>query len=97
MDKTIDVTVFQNTLEHVLEEVISARTNYIVTRDSRPVVVLMTYDDYVKLVSREEVLARFNQAWAEIGERNAHYSEEEVEADLEAATRELREKRRGLE
>jgi prevent-host-death family protein len=95
IDKTIEAEELQKDLARVLEEITTTHAPYIITRNGRPAVVMLAYEDYVKLLSREEILAQFNQTWAEIGERNLQYSEEEVEADLEQATRELRERRRG--
>ena len=43
-----------------------------------------------KSLSREEVSARFHASWVEIGKRNAHIPEEEVVADIELASAELR-------
>ena len=96
MDKIIDVQELQKDIEHVVKEVRLAHTPYVLTRAGQPLMVMIAYEDYIKLLPSEEILARFNQTWAEIGERNAQYSEEEVEADLDLATRELRERRRGV-
>jgi prevent-host-death family protein len=93
MDKTIDVQELQKDVDRVVEEVTQAHTPYILTRASQPMAVMIAYEDYVKLLPPNEVWARFKERWAALGERNIQYSEEEVEADLESATRELRERR----
>ena len=46
-----------------------------------------------KLPSRQEIWERFLKTWVAVGEKNAHFSEEEVIADLELATLELKVKR----
>ena len=93
MDKTMAIEEFQKNLEQVLEDVTTTHVPYILTRNTKPLVVVLAYEDYVKILSREEVIARFDEAWMKIGQRNAQYSEEEVAADLELATREIRERR----
>jgi PHD/YefM family antitoxin component YafN of YafNO toxin-antitoxin module len=94
MSKTIDVVELQKDIEHVVEEVATTKVAYVLIRNDKPSAVMISYEDYIKMLSREEVIARFNEAWVKIGERNAQYSEEEVAADLELATKELRERRK---
>jgi prevent-host-death family protein len=93
MDKTIDALEVKQNFDRILDEVTTTHTPHVLTRDNRPLIVMISYEDYLKLRSREEAVARFNQTWAEIGEKNVRYSEAEVEADLKLATRELREQR----
>ena len=93
MSKTIDVAELQKDIEHVIEEVTATKVPYVLTRNDKPSAVVISYEDYIKMLSREEIIARFNESWAKIGERNAKYSEEEVAADLELATKEIRERR----
>ncbi len=94
MDKTIDVQELQKDMDRVVEEVALAHTPYILTRAGQPLVVMIAYEDYVKLLPQDEIWARFKETWAAIGERNAQYSEEEVEADIEEAIRESRAQRK---
>ncbi|MBI3763970.1 MAG: type II toxin-antitoxin system Phd/YefM family antitoxin [Chloroflexi bacterium] len=93
MNKTIDLAELQKDIEHVVEEVATTKVSYVLTRNDKPSAVMISYEDYIKMLSREEVITRFNEAWAKIGERNARYSEEEVAADLELATQEIRARR----
>ncbi len=88
MDKTIAVADLQKDIEYILNEVATARTPYILTRENAPSVVLIPYDEYLKFMARQEIIARFNKSWAEIGEKNARFSDEEIEADLEAIDKE---------
>jgi len=94
MDKTIRVTELQKDIEHILDEVATTHIPYVLERNDRPSVVMIAYEDYVKLLSREEIWARFQKTWAELGAKNAQYSEEEIIADLELATQEVRARRK---
>ena len=90
MDKTIDIQELQKDVDHVVDEVTRAHIPYILTRASQPLVVMMAYEDYQRLISRENAWAQFSQTWAELGVKNAQYSEEEIEADIKLAIREAR-------
>jgi hypothetical protein len=61
----------------------------ILTRGSRPEVVMIPYEQYLKYVQTDEagVLTRFDKLLERMAVVNANYSEEEVEADLIEATR----------
>ena len=63
-----------------------------VARGRRPEAVMMPYDQYLKFVEMNEsgVLRRFDQAVARMAAANARYTDDEVEADLIAATRTVR-------
>ncbi len=93
MDKTIEVAELQKDMDNILDDVTGTRITYILTRQDKPSAVVISYEEYIKMLSREEVIARFNETWMKIGERNAKYSEEEVAADLELATNEIRARR----
>ena len=71
-------------------------TPYILTRGSRPEAVLISYDQYRRFVQADEAgaLARFAEAQARMAQANARYSDDEVQADLAAATRTLRTQKR---
>jgi len=94
MNKTIEIAELQKDVNHVVEEVASTKVPYVLTRNDKPSAVMISYEDYIKLLSREDVIARFNESWAKLGDMNIKYSEEEVAADLELATQELRERRK---
>ena len=88
MDKTIPIAELQKDMEHILDEVATAHIPYVLMRNDQPAVVLIPYDEYTKLLSRQEIIARFNKTWAEIGKKNARFSNEEIEADLELIDKE---------
>ncbi len=83
MNKTIAFNEFRQNVEKVFDKIVKEKAAYVLTRENRPTIVMMPYDEYLKLCSREEIVAHFNKIWAEIGEKNAHFTEEEVEADIE--------------
>ena len=93
MNKTISVIDLQQKTNQILDDVENKHTPHIIQRGDHPSVVMISYNDFLKISSREEIVAKFNKTWAEIGERNAQYSDEEIEADLKETTRELREQR----
>jgi prevent-host-death family protein len=95
MDRIIGVTELQRRFRTILDEVATNRVSYILTRGSRPEAAMIPYDEYVKFVKASEggVLARFDRLCARMAVANAKYSEEEVAADLRAATREVRKKK----
>ena len=92
MNKIIGVTELQRNFRAVFDEVVQRKIPYILTRGSRPEVVMIPYEQYLKFVQADEagVLARFDKLLERIAVVNARYSEEEVEADLAAATRSVR-------
>jgi PHD/YefM family antitoxin component YafN of YafNO toxin-antitoxin module len=73
-----------------------ANTPYILTRGSRPEAVLLSYDQYIRLMRADEtsVLKRFDALLDRMERLNAHYSEAEVEADLREATQRVRSRKR---
>lgn len=93
MDKALEIPQLPQAIENALIEVASTHMPYILTRNNHPAVVMIAYEDYLKLLSREDIWTRFEKTWAELGELNAGYSEAEIEADLQAATQEVRARR----
>ena len=95
MDRIIGVTELQRRFRSVLDEVTTKQVSYILTRGSRPEAVMVPYDEYVRFVKGSEggILARFDKLRTRMAAANAKHSEEEVAADLKAATKELRRKR----
>ncbi|HEX9726518.1 MAG TPA: type II toxin-antitoxin system Phd/YefM family antitoxin [Vicinamibacteria bacterium] len=87
MDKIIGVTELQRKFRTVLDKVVNEGTAYILTRGSRPEVVMIPYEQYQKFVQMDEaeVLARFDKLRRRMVEVNARYSEEEVEKDVRDA------------
>jgi len=76
----------------IFEEVADGNTPYILTRDSQPKAALIPYAEYERLQRLQS-----NELWREVDEllermaqRNSHFSEDEVAADIEDAIREVR-------
>jgi len=87
MDKIIGVTELQRKFRTVFDKVVKDRTAYILTRGSRPEVVMIPYERYQRFVQMDEaeVLARFDKLRKRMAVVNARYSDEEVEKDLRDA------------
>lgn len=96
MNKTIGVTELQQQFRTVFDTVVRRHVPYILTRDLRPEAVMISYDQYLKFVRTEEsgIVERLDHALARMAEVNAHYTDEEVEADLQQATKTVRARRR---
>jgi prevent-host-death family protein len=96
MDRIIGVTELQRKFSAIFNEVARRRTPYILTRGSRPEVVMIPYDQYLKYVQLDEkgVTERLDRALAYMAEVNAQYSDNQVEADLIGATRAVRSRKR---
>jgi len=92
MNKIIGVTALQRNFRSVFDEVVQENTSYILTRGSRPEAALISYDDFLHLekLRESQTLARFEQLLAKMAWLNEQYSEEEVQADLEATRHEIR-------
>lgn len=92
MNKIIGVTELQRKFRTILDEVVQWHTPYILTRGSRPEAALIPYEQYLKFVQADEsgVLDRIDRALVRMADLNARYSDEEVEADLMAATKIVR-------
>lgn len=74
-------------LQNTVDEVNRNHEHLVVTQNGKPVAVLVAYDSYQRL------LAARRQAFAYLDNlptRDLPYSEEEVEADIERAMREVR-------
>jgi len=95
MNRIIGVTELQRRFRSVFDEVVKDKISYILTRGSRPEAVIIPYDDYLRSqkLNEEEVLARFDAAVERMRQHSSQYSDEEVEADIEAAIREVRDAR----
>ncbi len=91
MQRIIGVTELQRRFRSVFDEVAEGRTPYVLTRGSRPEVVMISYDEYLRYqaLQEEEVLARFDALTARLAARNAAFSDAEVAADVEAARAEV--------
>lgn len=91
MQKIIGVTELQRRFRSVLDEVVSKRIPYVLTRSSRPEAVLISYDDFLRYQELEEqqMLTRFDRLVNRMAAQNARYSDEEVAEDVATARSEL--------
>jgi len=91
MQKIIGVTELQRHFRAVFEDVAERNIPYVLTRGSRPEAVLVSYEEFLHLqdLCEQGVRARFDRLTEQLSERNACYSDEEIEADVEAARKEL--------
>ena len=96
MDRIIGVTELQRKFSTIFNEVARRHTPYVLTRGSRPEVVMIPYEQYLKYVQLDEkgVIERLDRALAYMAEVNAQYSDEQVEADLIEATGTVRPRKR---
>ncbi len=92
MNKIIGVTELQRNFRRVFDEVAEKRVPYVLTRDSRPEVAMIPYEDFLRFQqSREaQVEARIARLLEKMSKLNADFSDEEVEADLRQAEEESR-------
>ena len=92
MDRIIGVTDLQRNFRVVFDEVARKHTPYILTRGSRPEVVMIPYDQYLRFAGLNEsgILAHFDRAVARLAEANAHYGDDEIVTDLAEATETVR-------
>jgi len=74
---------FQTTVDEVKEQ----HNPLMVTHAGKPVVVMMSVDDYEHWLAERDEAFKFLD---DLPTRNSPYSEEEVEADIEQAIREVR-------
>lgn len=91
MNRIIGVTELQRQFRRVFEEVANNRVPYVLTRGSRPEAALIPYEDYLKFqqVQEAQVEARMARLVAKMSEHNARFSDEEIEADVLEAEREI--------
>lgn len=96
MNRIIGVTELQRKFSAIFDEVAKRHTPYILTRGSRPEVVMIPYEQYLKYVQMDEkgVLDRFDRLLEHMEVANAAYSDEQVEADLIEATKIVRSRKR---
>ncbi len=92
MQKIIGVTELQRRFRSVFDDVSENDTPYILMRGSRPEAALIPYEEFLKFQAwrGQDILREFDWAMARLAERNAAFSDEEIEADVEAAIAEVR-------
>ena len=91
IERTIGVTELQRHFRKVLDEVVHEGTPYILTRGSRPQAAVIPYEEYVRFREEEDrrLMERMDQVLERLAARNAHFTEEEIAADIEAAREEV--------
>ena len=96
MNRIIGVTELQRKFSAIFNEVARRHIPYILTRGSRPEVVMIPYEQYLKYLQSDEkgIVERMDRALARMAELNAEYSDEQVEADLIEATKIVRSRKR---
>lgn len=92
MHRIIGVTDLQRRFRAVLDEVVSARVPYVLTRGSRPEAAIIPYEEFAQFLAwkEQDVLREFDRALARLAEQNAIYGDDEIAADVEAAIAEAR-------
>lgn len=92
MNPIIGVTDFQRQFKRVFDTVVVDRVPYILTRGSRPEVVMLPYDQFLNYekVNEAGVLKRFEAMLARMDAAQANIPDAELEADLKDATRTVR-------
>ena len=96
MNKIIGVTELQRQFKAVFDEVAKKHIPYVLTRGSRPEVVMIPYEQYQNFVRTDEaeLLVRFEKLLKRMEQVNREYSDEEVESDLREATATVRARKR---
>lgn len=96
MNQIIGVTELQRRFKAVFDDVTKNRVPYILMRGSKPQAVLISYDEYLKYQARENETEkqRYERVTKRMQELNAFFTDEEIEADVEAAIQEVRAERR---
>ena len=74
-------------LQTTVEDVQERHNQLMVTRDGKPVMVMIPVDDYERWFAERDEAFKF---WDDLPTRNSPYSDEEVEVDIEQAIREVR-------
>jgi len=89
MSRIIGVTELQRKFSAVFNQVARQHIPYIVTRGSRPEVVMIPYEQYLKYTQLDEkgIVERMDRTLVRMAKLNAQYSDEEIEADLMEATK----------
>ena len=92
MSRIIGVTDLQRQFRPVFDEVVKDGQTYILTRGSRPEAALISYTDFQRFqqLQEEQVIDRFERLLARMAQQNAGFSDEEIEADLQAADAEVK-------
>ncbi len=90
MNKIIGVTELQRRFKRVFDDIVKRRIPYVLTRGSRPEAALIPYEDFLRFqeLRENQVFDRFDRLMERMTGQNAAFSDEEVEADIRAASEE---------
>ena len=90
MNKIIGVTELQRRFKRVFDDIVKRRIPYVLTRGSRPEAALIPYEDFLRFqeLRENQVFDRFDRLMERTTGQNAAFSDEEVEADIRAASEE---------
>jgi len=88
--KILGVTRAQRHFREVIEEVVATNRPLVLTRDSEPAAVLISYDDFRKYEDlkdqrEREIFSRFDRLLQRMAEGNEQFSDDEVAADVDLA------------
>lgn len=85
----VRTTDIQRNFKKILEQLHASNEPVVVLRDSVPEAVMVTYAEYRQLseFKKQEVRNRMEEVWEEMRKRNAHVSDEQLNADIERAKR----------
>lgn len=91
----IGVTELQRQFRVVFDKVVKKGIPYILTRGSRPEAVLIPYEEYLRFQAMNEPdeQKRFDLLMKRMQLLNENIPDKEIEADIEAAIKEVRAKR----
>jgi prevent-host-death family protein len=91
VQKIIGVTELQRHFRAIYDEVARRRIPYVLTRGSRPEAVMIAYEDFLRYQQLDEqnVFSRYDRLIHRMATQNAAVGDEEIDADIEAARREL--------
>lgn len=87
MAKTVPFTVARATLSDLLDEVHASRDHVVISRNGRPVALLMSLDEYeslqetIEVLSDEELMEQLRESEEDV-KAGRTYSLEEVKRDL---------------
>lgn len=92
MNKIIGVTELQRCFKRIFDEIVKRRIPYVLTRGSRPEAALIPYEDFLRFqeLRENQVFDRFDRLMERMTGQNAAFPDDEVEADIRAASEERR-------
>lgn len=91
MHKTIRTAELEQDLRSILREVAESHVSCVVTDQDEPAAVLVPYDEYLKFqkLQQKGVWERIDRLRERMAKQNAGLTDEEIEADVEAARQEV--------